>query len=57
MLHFKCQISCSGMLHGDTKFPHRYQTTPSITELHMLIPKGLGRAQGCNDHSANLKCS
>jgi hypothetical protein len=57
MLHCKCQISCSGKLQGDRKFPHLYQTIPAITELHILIPKGLGWAQAYNDHSANLKCS
>jgi len=57
MLHCKCKISCSGMLQGDRKFPLRYQTTPAITELHILIPKCLGRVQAYNNHSANLKCS
>ena len=57
MLYCKCQIPGSGTLQGDRKFPHRYQTTPAITELYILIPKCLDRAQAYNNHSANLKCS
>jgi len=57
MLHSKCQISFSGKLQGDRKFPHRYQTTRAIPGLHILIPKCLGGAQVYNNHSANLKVS